>query len=78
MSKFENHLDELRVTKERTPKIAAQIKKRAMEGQRLSKELSRWFEAMLRNIDDLDGKDAMKIMNMQGKIKEAAKSVGIG
>jgi len=78
MSKFENHLDELRVTKERTPKISAQIKKRAVEGARLAKELSRWFEAMLRNIDDLDGKDAMKIMNMQGKIKEAAKSVGIG
>jgi hypothetical protein len=78
MSKFENHLDELRVTKKRTPKISAQIKKRAMEGQRLSKELSRWFEAMLRNIDDLEGKDAMKIMNIQSKIKEAAKSVGIG
>ena len=78
MSKFTDYLTELRVTKERSPKIAAQIKKRAEEGQRLSKELSKWFDAMMRNIDDLDGKDAMKIMNIQGKIKEAAKSVGIG
>jgi hypothetical protein len=38
----------------------------------------RYFQAMSRNIDDMEGRDGMKIMTVHGKIKEAAKSVGIG
>jgi hypothetical protein len=38
--------------------------------------MARWFQSMLRNIDDLESREGMKIMNAHSKIKEAAKKLG--
>jgi len=72
MSKFEQHLDELRVTKERTPKIAAQLKKRAIKAEADAQKVLDWFKRTLKDIDDLEGKQAMRLMNAASTIKELA------
>lgn len=75
MSKFEQHLDELRVTKERTPKIAAQLKKRAIKAEADAQKVLDWFKRTLKDIDDLEGKQAMRLMNAQSAISELAKKL---
>ena len=72
MSKFEQHLDELRVTRERTPKIAAQLKKRAIKGEADAQKVLDWFKRTLKEIDDLEGKQAMRLMNTASAVKELA------
>ncbi len=76
MSKFNSYLTDAKIKD--TPKIKAVIMKRVTEGERLSREMMKYFQAMARNIDDMEGRAGMKIMNVHSKIKEAAKSVGIG
>jgi len=73
---YEEMLDELRVTKERTPKIAATIKRRAVESEVNAKKVMDWFTRILKDIDDIDSKDAMKIMNISGELKKLAEWVG--
>jgi hypothetical protein len=72
MSKFEQHLDELRVTKEKSPKIAAQLKKRAIKAEADAQKVLDWFKRTLKDIDDLEGKQAMRLMNAASTIKELA------
>jgi len=75
MSKFEQHLDELRVTKERTPKIAAQLKRRAVKAEADAQKVLDWFKRILKDIDDLEGKQAMKLMNAQSTISKLAEKL---
>jgi len=35
-----------------------------------------WFTRILKDIDDIDSKDAMKIMNISGELKRLAERVG--
>jgi hypothetical protein len=75
MSKFENHLEELRVTKEKTPKIAAQLKKRAIKAEVDAQKVLDWFKRTLKDIDDLEGKEAMKLMNAATAVKNIAEKL---
>jgi hypothetical protein len=75
MSKFEQHLDELRVTKERTPKIAAQLKKRAVKAEVDAQKVLDWIKRTLKDIDDLEGKQAMRLMNTATSLKNLAEKL---
>lgn len=75
MSKFKNHLEELRVTKEKTPKIAAQLKKRAVKAEVDAQKVLDWFKRTLKDIDDLEGKEAMKLMNAATAVKNIAEKL---
>jgi hypothetical protein len=75
MSRFEEHLNEFRVQKERTPKISATLKRRASKGEVDAKKIMDWFNRMLKDIDDLESKDAMRIMNVSGEIKKIAQKL---
>ncbi len=75
MSKFENHLEELRVTKEKTPKISAQLKKRAVKAEVDAQKVLDWFKRTLKDIDDLEGKEAMKLMNAATAVKNIAEKL---
>jgi hypothetical protein len=75
MSKFEQHLDELRVTKEKTPKIAAQLKRRAVKAEADAQKVLDWFKRTMKDIDDLEGKQAMRLMNAASTIGELAKKL---
>jgi hypothetical protein len=75
MSKFEQHLDELRVTKEKTPKIAAQLKRRAVKAEADAQKVLDWLKRIMKDIDDLEGKQAMRLMNAASTIGELAKKL---
>jgi len=75
MSKFEEHLYELRVTKEKTPKISAQLKRRAIKAEADAQKVLDWFKRTLKDIDDLEGKQAMRLMNAQSTISDLAKKL---
>ena len=77
MSKrLRDSLNELRVTKQRTPKISATIKTRAVDAGINAKKILQWFEMVLKEIDDIDSRDAMKIMNISGDLKKIADKIG--
>jgi hypothetical protein len=52
--------------------------KKAQEGKRLAKEMSLWFESMMRNMDELELEYIKKIENAYMNIKKTANSLGIG
>ena len=51
--------------------------KAAQDGKRLAKELSLWFESMMRNIDKLEVSYVKKIETVHKNIKKIANSIGI-
>lgn len=73
--KLRERLNELRVTSARTPKIAATIKKRAMDAEVAAKKITDWINRRLKEVDDMDSRDAMKIMNVSSQLKEIADKI---
>lgn len=71
---YEEMLVEL--TMKDLPKIKATVLNKAQNGKRLAKEFERYFQSMINNIDDLEGKDGVRIMNAESSLKQMAKKLG--
>lgn len=71
---YEEMLVEL--TMKDLPKIKATVLNKAQNGKRLAKEFEKYFQSMIDNVDDLEGKDGVRLMNAEGALKNAAKKLG--
>jgi hypothetical protein len=71
---YEEMLVEL--TMKDLPKIKATVLNKAQNGKRLAKEFEKYFQSMINNVDDLEGKDGVRLMNAEGALRNAAKKLG--